>query len=153
MKTNYVLCTHCRNCLILFKTANGSSSLSTHISTCFKPVVAQPTLPSFFQKVNADEKLKLRQAITEFIVSDVRTFNVVSGAGLKNLLIKAAAFGKKYTENLKVDCIPDSTTVSRDVYGLYDKCVEALQKFLVNAYAHNPFGLLFTSDIWLIIVI
>lgn len=146
--TNFVKCMNCEN----FYQYNGgtTSTLQRHICN---PQLKQPRIDHFVnqrKQISKADNLNVRNAVTNFVIRDLRPFNVMEGEGMINMLGTMVRLGSKYPW-LKDHDIKQLIPCRKTIHGtVLDKAEQArvMIRDVMKKSLDFPGGFACTTDIW-----
>lgn len=84
--------------------------------------------------------------MTEWVIKNCRSFNMVKDDGLQAVLKEFTLIGAKYGANVDIEkAIPHPTTISRNIANIYGQCFSKIKEEIA-LIEPNGFGL--TTDVW-----
>ena len=117
----YVWCLRCKKVLKYDKVKTGTSHLRRHVQICRnnEPSTSATKVTNFFKTstltVPAAAKKDITVKCAEFTCKDLRSFEIVSGSGFRELAQSLINIGVKYGQVPASDILPHPTTVSRNI--------------------------------------
>jgi hypothetical protein len=149
----FVSCKRCSKVLSYDKIKGGTSHLRRHSETCNgKASVSQstPQISNFF-KCKSGVPLSVKQYVTErcaeFVCTDIRPFETISGDGFIALAQALIGIGVQHGQVSARDVIPHPTTVSRKIADIATNLKETVVKPELNLTI-NKWGGGLTTDMW-----
>lgn len=146
---NYVKCVNCDK----FYKYNGGTTSSLQRHKCGSKT-KQRRIDDFLdtknQKISKTDSLKLRDAVTKFIVKDLRPFKAMEGDGLYALLQAMVSLGATYPWLGNKDIhniIPSKKTVHNSVVNKAEEAKIMITKAMRESLDY-PGGFSCTTDIW-----
>jgi hypothetical protein len=148
VKLDYVACKSC-NKVYTFKTSTGTATISKH--KCLIPASEVAAAKVFFKKhiVTKQEKETMTVVAADYCTTDMRSFESLSGLGLKALIQMTLDIESSSTGQVIIDeLFANSTTVNRNV----DSCARnGCKKLTLVLKKHFDSGLnvACTLDLWM----